>query len=155
MAHSAVTVYVHFVWTTKYRERSLLNGVRGQVKDHMIEYAATNGISVESIDVQPEHVHLLVSLTRSQRIEDITKLIKGESSHWINSNDLVPGKFGWQTGYWAGSVSYQDKDAVTRYIEAQDEHHRRKSFVEEFEKLLKEYGYSPTEIAELLRLESH
>jgi len=121
----------------------------------MIEYAARNEIALEVADVQPEHVHLLVSLSRSQRMEDITKLIKGESSHWINTNDLVPGKFAWQTGYWAGSVCYQHKDTVKRYIEGQDEHHRRKSFVEEFEEVLRDYGYSPAENAELLHLESH
>ena len=105
--------------------------------------------------MQPEHVHLLVSLLRSQKIEDISKLIKGESSHWINANNVTSTKFAWQTGYWAGSVSYQHVGAVKNYIERQDEHHKRKSFVEEFEIMLREYGYSEAEIAELLRVESH
>ena len=155
MAHSAVKVYVHYVWTTKDRERTLINDARQQVKAHITEYAAQNSIDVEALDVQPEHVHLLVSLARAQRIEDVVKLIKGESSHWINSRDLLPGKFAWQTGYWAGSVCYQHKEVAKLYIEGQDEHHKRKSFVEEFEEVLHEYGYYPAEIAELLRLESH
>ena len=155
MAHSTVKVYLHFVWTTKNRERSLVNKARQRVKDHIIEYAAKNEIGVEAIDVQPEHVHLLVSLLRSQKIEDIAKFIKGESSHWINANNLISDKFAWQTGYWAGSVSYQHMDAVKKYIERQDEHHKRKSFVEEFEEVLRDYGYSAAEIAEVLRLESH
>ena len=155
MAHSAVKIYTHFVWTTKNRERTLVDRVRNELRDHILEYAAANQIAVEAVAVQPEHVHLLASLSRSQRIEDIVKTLKGESSHWVNGRDLVPGKFAWQTGYWAGSVCYQHRDVVKRYIESQEEHHRRKSFVEEFEEVLKEYGYSAAEIAELLRMESH
>ena len=155
MAHSAIRVYVHYVWTTKNRERVLVNEARSRVKEHMLRYAKENSTEIEALDVQPEHAHLLVALSRSQRIEDVVKLIKGESSHWINAGNLLPGKFSWQTGYWAGSVCYQHKDIVKSYINAQDEHHRRKSFVEEFEGVLRDYGYSDAEIADLLRLESH
>ena len=155
MAHSAVRAYMHFVWTTRYRERSLVNEARRRVKDHIIEYATKSNIAFEAVEVQPEHVHFLVSLLRSQKIEDVAKLIKGESSHWVNANDVVPGKFAWQTGYWAGSVCYQHKDAVKKYIEGQDEHHKRKTFVDEFEDVLRDYGYSPTKISELLHVESH
>jgi putative transposase len=155
MAHSYVKVFVHFVWTTKDREKLLIGAVRPSVKEHIEAYAASNEISVQALAVQPEHVHLLTSLSRTQRIEDIAKLLKGESSHWINSNDLLSGRFSWQTGYWGGSVSYQHTGPVKAYIEGQDEHHGKQSFAEEFEALLREYGYSDQEIGELLRLESH
>ena len=154
MAHSAVLVHIHFVWTTLDRDRSLVNDRRRRVKEHMQEYALPNGIAIDALDVQPEHVHLLVSLSRSQRIEDISKLVKGESSHWINANHVLPGRFAWQTGYWAGSVCHQHVGMVKRYIENQDEHHQHKSFVQEFEEVLQEYGYTRTQIAEMLRLES-
>jgi len=154
MAHSTVVVHIHFVWTTKNRKRSLVNDRRQEVKAHMHEYAAQNGITIEALDVQPEHVHLLVSLSRSQRIEDIAKLVKGESSHWINVNGGLPGKFFWQAGYWAASVCHQHVRVVKRYIDNQDEHHRRISFVQEFEEVLREHGFTREQIAELLRLES-
>ena len=154
MAHASVKVYIHFVWTTKARKRLLPGDSRDAVRNHIEEYAGTNGIALHAVATQPEHVHLLMELGRSQRIEDVAKLLKGESSHWINQNNIIRPKFSWQTGYWAGSVSYRHLDVVKRYVETQDEHHRVESFTEEFEALLREYGYSAEEIAELLRLES-
>lgn len=154
MAHSVTRVFVHYVWTTRSRERVLLGGARKQVEEHLRIYAAQNSVCVEALSIQFEHVHLLAQLLRSQRIEDITKLLKGESSHWINAQDLLKGKFAWQTGYWAGSVCYQHKDLVRSYIENQDGHHQRKTFIEEFEETLHAYGYSQAEIAEMLRLQN-
>lgn len=154
MAHAFTKVYVHFVWTTKDRERLLLNDPRQVVRSHVAQNALGNGIEVLALAVQPEHVHLLSELGRSQRIEDIAKLLKGESSHWVNQNNIIAPKFSWQRGYWAGSVCYQHVDVVKAYIDGQEAHHRVKTFVEEFETLLREYGYSEPEIAELLRLES-
>jgi putative transposase len=150
MGHALAKVYVHFVWTTKERERFLLGDSRQKVKEHIEHYTAENQIAVYALAVQPEHVHLLTLLSRSKCIEDIAKLVKGESSHWINHNNLIRPKFSWQTGYWAGSVCYQHVDRVKAYIETQDEHHRVKSFREEFETILREEGYSDFEITQML-----
>ncbi len=152
MPHSLVKVYVHFVWNTKYHERILLGDTRQRVKEHIQYYAEENGIALEALNVQPEHVHLLMWLGRDQKIEDIAKLLKGESSHWINHNDLVKQKFAWQTGYAAFSVSYQTLETVKSYIHGQDEHHRLKTFIEEYQDMLLKSGYSDTEISELLHL---
>ncbi len=72
-------------------------------------------------------------------IEETTQLLKGGSSHWINENNLVPGKFGWGRGYGAFSVSHSATVEVARYIGAQEEHHRRRSFVEELQQLVERY----------------
>jgi len=151
MSHSLAKVYIHYVWSTKYRERLLIGEARERVREHILTYTAQNSISLETLNVQPEHVHLLMLLGRDQKIEDIAKLLKGESSHWINQNNIIKPKFSWQTGYAAFSVSYQNIGAVRRYIEGQDEHHRRKSFEEEFEEMLRKSGYSDTEIEALLQ----
>jgi hypothetical protein len=91
----------------------------------------------------------LLRLAHDQRIEDVSKLLKGESSHWINQNDIVPGKFSWQTGYAAFSVSPGSTDAGRAYIGSQDEHHRQRSFNEEFEVMLREAGYADDQVDEL------
>jgi REP element-mobilizing transposase RayT len=152
MAHSLVKVYVHYVWTTKNRERTLAGDARRLTSEHLGAYALEKGIQVEILNVQPEHVHMLVKVAHDQRVEDLVKLMKGESSHWINQRDIVPGKFSWQTGYAALSVSYDRLDAVRQYITNQDEHHRRKSFTEELRTMLREAGYTEEEIAEMLRI---
>ncbi len=154
MAHSLVKVYIHFVWTTKNRERALVGDGSRVVEDHLAAYAKEKSIHIDTLNVQPEHVHALVKLEHDQRIEDVVKFLKGESSHWINHEDILPGKFSWQTGYAAFSVAYGGIDAVRHYIRNQDEHHRQKSFAEELGLMLEEAGYSEQEIAGILRFDS-
>lgn len=154
MAHSLVKVYVHYVWNTKNRERVLAGDGSRVVEDHLAAYAKEKSIHIDALNVQPEHVHVLVKLEHDQRIDDVVKFLKGESSHWINNKDILPGKFSWQTGYAAFSVAYGSIDVARHYIRNQDEHHRRKSFTEELELMLQEAGYREEEIAEMLRLDS-
>jgi len=130
----------------------LAGDARRKVREHIVAYAGHNNLAVEAIDVQPEHVHVLVRLAHDQRIEDVSKLLKGESSHWINHNDVVPGKFSWQTGYAAFSVDHEGVGAVRQYILNQDDHHRRMSFNDELEAMLREVGYSGEDVAAMLRL---
>jgi REP element-mobilizing transposase RayT len=88
----------------------------------------------------PEHVHALIDLPTSKSIEDVMKLLKGSSSHWINENRLLRGRFSWGRGYGAFSVSHSHVDQVAAYIANQQEHHSKKSFPQEFELLVKRYG---------------
>jgi len=97
---------------------------------------------LDVLNVQSDHVHLLVHLQSNQNIDHIVKLLKGESSHWINAENLTRQKFSWQRGYGAFSLSPSHLDAVRHYIKNQDEHHRKKSFKEEFNVILKKYGFS-------------
>jgi hypothetical protein len=66
-------------------------------------------------------------------VEEVIKLFKGGSSYWINDNRLVRGRFAWGRGYGAFSVSHSDVGRVARYIARQEEHHRKKSYLEEYE----------------------
>jgi REP element-mobilizing transposase RayT len=80
-----------------------------------------------------DHIHLLVSLGKEQSISNIALLIKGESSFWVNKHVLIPQKFQWQEEYFAVSVGESGLDKVRKYIAAQEEHHRKKTFAEEYE----------------------
>ncbi len=74
--------------------------------------------------VNPDHVHALIDLPTALSVEKVVQLLKGSSSHWVNSNDIVTGKFAWGRGYGAFSVSQSNVDQVARYIADQEEHHR-------------------------------
>ena len=87
-----------------------------------------------------DHVHALVDLPTSMSIEEIAQLFKGSSSHWINQNRLLRGKFAWGRGYGAFSVSHSHVNRVAAYIADQEEHHRKKSYDEEFRLFVKKYG---------------
>jgi putative transposase len=140
MLHSYIRVYIHYTWATKHRQRILTDKVRPQLRNHLIHYAAENSITIDSINVQVEHVHTLIELKSNQSIDYPIKLIKGESSHWMNEQDIIPCKFSWQRGYGAFSVGYSQIDMVRDYIARQDEHHRHKSFLEEYTNFIEEYG---------------
>ena len=141
MGHSLCRVYVHYVWTTKNRERLFSPSVRAKLYEHLLEDARKNSIFVKALNVQAEHVHLLVDLPRTRAVEDVAKLLKGESSHWISHNNIIPEKFSWQTGFGAFSVSYTHYKNVAAYIKNQDKHHERVAFLTERVTLLRKYGY--------------
>lgn len=77
-------------------------------------------------------MHILLSLGNDQSIAKVAQLIKGESAHWVNENHLLNNKFLWQEEYYAASVSDSKKNIVRNYIKNQEEHHRLKSFEEEY-----------------------
>ena len=83
-----------------------------------------------------------MSLKRDLSIATQMQLIKGECAHWINASKLIKNQFGWSDEYFAESVSPSELDGVRAYIKNQEEHHRRISFKEEYEKLLKSSEFS-------------
>lgn len=90
--------------------------------------------------INAEHVHTLIDLPTTLSIEECFKLLKGSFSHYINQNRLVNTKFRWARGYGAFSVSESNVQKVVDYIKNQEEHHRVKTFTEEYELFMKKYG---------------
>jgi len=111
-----------------------------KVSKFLSQYAEEKDIYMKINFVNAEHVHALIDLPTNMSIEDAAKLFKGASSHWINENNIVVGKFAWGRGYGAFSVSQSEVPRVSKYIADQDEHHRIKSFAEEYERFVKVYG---------------
>lgn len=100
-----IKVWIHFVWSTKNREPLLTNEIKQKVFRHIRENAKSKGIHLDLIGGYTDHVHCLISLGTDQTIEKIMQLVKGESSFWINKNNLCRTKFEWQDEYFAVSVS--------------------------------------------------
>jgi putative transposase len=138
--HSYSRCWLHLIWATRNRERMLFGEAARKVSDFFPQYAESKGIYVRVNYVNPEHVHALIDLPTRYSIEEVLKLLKGASSHWINQNRLLRGKFFWGRGYGVFSISQSNVAQVNRYISMQEEHHRRKSFWEEYESLVKHYG---------------
>lgn len=81
-----------------------------------------------------------IDLPTNLTIEQVVQLLKGSSSHWINEQKMLRGKFAWGRGYGAFSVSQSEVERVARYIAGQQEHHRKKTFAEEYEQFVQRYG---------------
>lgn len=137
-----IKTYIHFVFSTKKRE-PLLNSpeLRTQVWKHIRENAKKKGIFIDHIGGYDNHCHCLISLGSEQTISKVMQLIKGESSFWINKNKLCRGKFEWQDEYYAASVSESILNRVRNYIRNQEEHHKRKTFKEEYEEFMEQHGF--------------
>lgn len=90
--------------------------------------------------VNADHVHALIDLPTALSIEELTQLLKGSSSHWINSNDIITRKFAWGRGYGAFSVSESNLNQVAAYIARQEEHHRVGAFAEELKEFIDRHG---------------
>lgn len=137
-----IKVYIHFVWSTKNRLPYLkTKEIRQKLWEHIRDNAKQKGIFVDFINGYTDHCHCLVSLGTNQTIQKIMQLIKGESSFWMNKQGFIEEKFEWQDEYFAVSVSESVIDKVRNYIKNQEQHHRNKSFQDEYEEILIKYGF--------------
>ena len=134
-------IWIHIIWTTKNRENIIPKEIKSKLLDHIKKNASSKDIYVDSLNCTQDHIHLLISLGREQTISKNVMLLKGESSHWVNKNKLVRGKFKWQDEYIAVSVSESAVNKVRKYISNQMEHHRTKSLEEEYKFFLEKYGF--------------
>jgi putative transposase len=137
-----IKVYIHFVWSTKNRF-PYLNSIelREKVWKHIRENAKEKGIYIDFINGFSDHCHCLISLGVEQNIKKIIQLIKGESSFWINKNQLTKERFEWQDEYFAVSVSESVVDKVRDYIKNQEIHHQKKTFQEEYDEFIIKFGF--------------
>jgi putative transposase len=138
---SFVKIWVHLVFATKNREPWLKKEFRYDLYKHIAENCLEKEIFLQAINGYTDHIHCLISLSKDQSIAKISQLIKGESSFWINKNNLVPEKFSWQDDYFAVSVSESQFETVANYIKNQENHHLKKSFNEEVNEFMDKYGW--------------
>jgi len=139
MSHTKIMV--HLVWATKSREPSIRKEIRSKLIDHIRSYAKEKEIFTIILNCHVDHVHCLISLRDDQNIRKIVQLIKGESSHWINQEKLLVGRFAWQESYFAVSVSESGVERVKAYIRNQEEHHRKRTFQDEYLEFMRIYGF--------------
>lgn len=139
MSHSLHKVWIHAIWSVKDRQALIHPSIESQVHDYMRSQLSDLGCYVFAINGMPDHVHCLFLLNPLKALADVVKQVKGATSHWINANDIIPGKFAWQTGYAAYSVSESGMKQAQQYIRDQKQHHHKKSFMEEYEGFMKAY----------------
>lgn len=130
------------VFATQNREPLLTRNIRHEVQKHIMSNCKEKEIFLQAINGHLEHLHCLISLGKEQTVSKVAQLIKGESSHWINKQKLIEGKFIWQDDYFAVSVSESHVQRVINYIKNQQIHHAKKSFAREVDEFMTKYGWS-------------
>jgi REP element-mobilizing transposase RayT len=139
MANTFLKIYIHIVFSVKNR----LNLISKTHKDELAKYItgiiSNKNQKLLSINCMPDHTHILISINSDVKISDLVRDIKSNSTKFINDNNWIVGKFSWQEGYGAFSYSECQIDIVCKYIINQEEHHKKKSFKEEYIELLEKF----------------
>jgi putative transposase len=136
---SYVSSYHHCVFSTKERQKLITPSLQERLWPFLGGIARQNGITPVIVGGMEDHVHILLSLPPTMPVAKAMQLIKGGSSKWIHETFPEQRLFAWQEKYGAFSVSVSQLETITRYIKNQKEHHRARSFQEEFLMLLKKY----------------
>ncbi|HBG86154.1 MAG TPA: IS200/IS605 family transposase [Marinilabiliaceae bacterium] len=139
MAGTFSQIYIQCVFAVKGRENLLQNSWGDEVFKYMA--GIIKGKNQKSIIVNgtADHVHIFVGLRPTMSISDLVRDIKNNSSNFINEQKFIKGRFAWQEGYGAFSYAHSQIENVYKYISNQEEHHRKKSFKEEYLNFLKKF----------------
>ena len=139
MPQSLAKNLIHLIYSTKNRERLLGEDIR----DELHRYSAgilkewdSPAILINSVE---DHIHIRFCLSKNHALCDVVEQVKKGSSKWLKTKGTAYKNFFWQAGYGAFSVSQSSVKSVMKYIETQDEHHRRNTFQDEFRAFLKRY----------------
>jgi putative transposase len=140
MPQSFVCMNCHVVFSTKNREPLITPDLAPRLYEYIAGTIRQTGSTLITAGGMPDHVHLLVSLGRQKALADALRDIKANSSRWIHETFENLRGFAWQSGYGGFAVSYSNLDEVKRYISHQKEHHRVRTFKEEFLAFLKRHS---------------
>src|SRR5687767_12604463 len=140
MSHSYVSNLMHYVFSTKERFPFIDRELESRLWPYLGGIARENAMKALAIGGTDDHVHSLLSLPATMSVAKAVQLIKGGSSKWIHDTFSKYKKFEWQEGYGAFSVSALQVKKTIAYIEAQKEHHRKRTFQEEFLEFLVKHG---------------
>jgi len=139
MPNTYTQLHIQLVFAVKYRAAMIEKEWKERLHQYITAIFQRNNQKMLQINSMPDHIHILFGLRPEQSISSLTQNVKSESTKWINRNRLSKSPFAWQEGYGAFSYSKSHVPAVIRYIQNQETHHRKESFLEEYKKMLKAF----------------
>ncbi|MBN2216515.1 MAG: IS200/IS605 family transposase [Pirellulales bacterium] len=134
-----LSMHVHLVFGTKDGQPWLRPAMAERLVEAFGPAAADQGCQLLAAGVMPEHVHLLVALGRLAGVDELVRAIKSRSADFLRDTFADQGRFAWQSGYGAFSVSFSSLERVRRYVLNQEAHHRQRTFQDEFVALLRRH----------------
>lgn len=137
---SKTCILCHIVFGTKRREGTIELEKRRELYAYLHGIIQNRKCITLRIGGIEDHIHLLVDLHPSVALADLVKALKQGSSKWLKDNWLLPNFGGWGSGYFAASVGIEGKEACVNYIKNQEEHHKRRSYVEELQDSVRHHG---------------
>ena len=137
MANTYTQIHVQAVLAVQNRESLIHKPFQEDLYKYITGILQGEGHKMLQVNGMPDHVHLLFGFRPTQSLSDLMRIVNSKSSKWINENHIKKAKFSWQAGYGAFSYSKSQVPRVIEYIRDQELHHLNKSFIEEYEDLLK------------------
>ncbi|MBK9151627.1 MAG: IS200/IS605 family transposase [Saprospiraceae bacterium] len=159
MPNTYTQLYVHVVFAVRNRANFISKSWKENLYKYITGIVSNKNQKLLAINGMPDHLHLLIGLKPDCNLSDLVRDIKANSSKWINENKYIVGKFEWQNGFGAFTVGQSQVDRVIKYILNQEQHHKIKSFKDEYieflnaykiefktEFLFEDYGISPMDL---------
>ena len=139
MPQSLVKNYIHIVFSTKNRQPFIDQSIKEELHAYLGGTCKELGCPVLAVGGMEDHVHILCMLSRNMALSELVGKVKANSSKWIKTKGEQYANFYWQNGYGAFSVNPTETEVVIKYIQNQEEHHKKRTFQEEYRLFLKKY----------------
>ncbi len=140
MADTYSQIYIHIVFAVKGRDSLISKNWKDELYKYITGIITNEGQKLLAINGMPDHIHILIGLKPTAALSNIVRDIKANSSKFINDKKWIAGKFEWQQGFGAFSYSHSQLTNVIHYIKNQEEHHKTKTFRDEYIEFLKLYN---------------
>jgi putative transposase len=139
MANTYTQIHIQAVFAVRNRESLIMNSWKDELLKYMTGIIQNHEHKVLAINGMPDHIHIFFGMRPVQSLSELMQDIKGDSSLWINKKGFVKSRFSWQQGFGAFSCSMSHLDNVIKYINNQEIHHRKKTFIEEYQYFLDKF----------------
>jgi REP element-mobilizing transposase RayT len=140
MPQSLSYLLIHVIFSTKDRVPLIAEAIRPRLHAYLATVARNSDCECFCVGGVADHVHLAIRLPRTLAVADLLEELKTSSSKWLKTQSPLLQTFSWQRGYAAFSVGPSDLEPLRRYIQRQEEHHRKQTFQEEYRAFLNRYG---------------
>jgi putative transposase len=140
MSHTYSRLFIHYVFITKSRYPIFAPEKRELVLNYMKGICKNYECHLESGFIMPDHVHLLINMPAKYAVAEIAKVVKANTSRFLNTLPELKCRFEWQEGYGAFTCSYSMIETINAYIRNQEEHHKQHNFQDEYRSLLLKHG---------------
>ncbi len=132
MANTYTQIHIQAIWAVKNRDCLIGKEWKDELYKYITGIIQNKGHKMLQINGVEDHVHMFFGMRPKEALSDIMKIVKQESTNWINEQGVLRAKFSWQEGFGGFSYAKSQVPQVIRYVKNQEEHHKKKTFIEEY-----------------------
>ena len=139
MPNTYTQIHLQFVFAVRNRRAMIDKSWKDELHKYITGIFQNQGHKMLQINSMPDHIHILVGFKPKYGISEVVQKVKSESTKWINDKGFCKSKFAWQEGFGAFSYSKSHLNTVIKYIQNQEKHHTKKTFLEEYQEFLESF----------------